>query len=172
MNQLRYAFIAFGALALVAIYGWPYLFEPSIDSLVNTALNASSPSDQLAATRKLCQKGAPALEGLRRVTAESNNEDVVAACLSGVSLLMDYESMDQILNRLDDSSLVVRSAAAKAATKLLGRDHHFPVRGLPEEQQRVKNEIVKDWESYNGSKLFEFNKKRIENSFESEGSHE
>ncbi len=163
MKQFRYAIIAFGAIVLLAIYGLPYLLQPSVERLTDRALNASSPSDQLDATRKLCQLGEPALEGLRRIAVESNNEDVVAAALLGVTRLMDYQSMDQILTRLGDPSFVVRSAAAKAAAKLLGRDHHYPVRGMPEDQQRVKDAMVKDWEAYNGSELFEFNKNRMKN---------
>ena len=163
MNHFRYAFVALGAIVLFAIYGLPYFFQPNVDRLVEQALNATSPSEQLAAAKELCQIGEPAVDGLRRITVESKNEDVVAASLLGVTRLMDYESMDQILIRLVDPSLVVRSAAAKAAAKLLGRDHHFPVRGMREDQQRVKNEIVKDWEEYNGSELFEFNKTRMKN---------
>ncbi len=34
---------------------------------------------------------------------------------------------------------------------------------MPEDQQRVKDAIVQDWEAYNGSELFEFNKNRMKN---------
>ena len=96
-----------------------------------------------------------------KVIAQSGNEDVVATSLLAVTRLNDYQSMDQILMKLDDPSTTVRSTAATSVAKLLGRDHHFPVRGSKAERTRVKNQIVKDWKQYNGSELFEFNKNRF-----------
>ena len=163
MKHFPYALIALGAIVLFAVYGLPYFGRPNVDRLVEQALNATSQSEQLDAARQLSQLGEPALAGLRQIIADSNNEDVVAVSILGVTRLMDYQSMDQILIRLEDPSLTVRSAAAKSVAKLLGRDHHYPVRGRPEEQARVKNLIVEDWEAYNGSELFEFNQKRLKN---------
>lgn len=163
MNHFRYGLIVLGAIALFVIYGLPYFGKPDIDRLVEQALNASSQSEQLDAARELSQIGDPALDGLRQIIADSDNPDVVATGILGVTRLMDYQSMDQILTKLDDDSVAIRSAAAKAAAKLLGRDHHYPADGTPLQRSRSKTKIVQDWEKYNGSELFEFNKKRLKN---------
>ncbi len=163
MNHFLYTVLAVGVIALGIVYGLPYLRHPDIDRLVDNALTATSDADQLEATRQLAQLGEPACDGLRQIIAESDNPDVVATALLAVTRMMDYQSMDQILIKLDDPSLTIRSAAAKSVAKLLGRDHHYPIRGSAAERTLVKEQIVKDWEAYNGSELFEFNKKRFNN---------
>jgi hypothetical protein len=65
--------------------------------------------------------------------------------------------------------VTVRTAAAKAITRLLGRDHHFPAFGSASQRAEIKDKIVKDWNSYNGSPLFEFNKDRFKKQGPGEG---
>lgn len=155
--------IAVGIIALGIIYGLPYLRKPDIDHLVETALTAATDSEQVDAAQQLAQLGEPALEGMRKLLQQSSNEDVVAVSIVGVARLSDYQCMDPILNKLDDSSVTVRSAAASAAAKLLGRNHHFPVTGPPDQRARVRDQMIKDWEEYNGSELFKFNQNRFKN---------
>lgn len=162
-RRYLYPVLVVGVVAVVVMYGLPLSQRPGIDRLTTQALSASSATDQIKAAQQLSQLGQPALAGMRRVMNESNNDDVVAISILGVSRQMDYESMDQILEKLGDPSATIRIAAAKATTKLLGRDHHFPVNGPLELRTRIKNQIAQDWQEYDGSALFEFNKNRFEN---------
>lgn len=86
----------------------------------------------------------------------------MAISVLGLSRQMDYECMEQILDKLDDPAITVRSAAAKAAVNLLGRNHHFPVNGNAKERDRIKKQIIEDWEQYECSELFEFNQQRFQ----------
>ena len=163
MNHFLYIVLAACLLALGIVYGLPYFQQPDVDRLVETALNAPSNDEQLKAAQELARLEDEAIVGLRELLSKSNNENVVTTSIMGLSRQMDYESMDQILAKLDDGSLAVRAASATAATKLLGRNHHFPVRGTDQERAKVRDRILADWESYRESDLFEFNKTRFQN---------
>ena len=147
-------------VAVSLIYGLQSLRRPDIESLANQAL-AGSPADQIKAAQQLALLGQPAVTAMRRVMTNSDNDEVIAISILGLSRNRDYQSMNHILTCLDDPSATVRSAAAVASTNLLGRNHHFPVNGSLEARARVRNEMIRDWESYNGSELFEFNKNRL-----------
>ena len=160
MNHFLYIVLAAGLIALGFVYGLPYLRQPSADRLVQQALNASTEAEQAKAARQLAQLDDAAVEGLHQLLTQSDNEDVVAISVLGLSRQMDYECMDQILAKLDDPSITVRSAAAKAAANLLGRNHHFPLNGTVDQRNRVKERMLADWEQYQASELFEFNQQR------------
>ena len=162
MNHFLYIVLATGLLALGFVYGLPYFQKPNVDRLVEQALNAPTNEEQLAAAQELSNLERKALPGLRQLLSESENENVVATSIMGLSRQMDYESTDQILAKLDDTSTTVRAATAKASTKLLGRNHHFPVRGTDKERARIRDQILADWERYRKSELFEFNKQRYQ----------
>ncbi len=162
MNHFLYIVLAAGLFALGFVYGLPFLRQPSADRLVQQALNAPTESERVQAARTLAQLDQAGVEGLRQLLSKSDNEDIVAISILGLSRQMDYECMDQILANLDDSSITVRSASAKAAANLLGRNHHFPVKGDVEERNRVKERILADWEQYRDSELFEFNQERFQ----------
>ena len=153
------------ALGLVIVYGGRFILfaGPSESSLRDQALNGATPQIQREAARQLADLGERGLSSLRDVFQQSNEEEVVAVCLTGLSRQYDDECMDQFLEKLDDPSLTVRVAAAKACTKILGRNHHFPADGRAEERQRIKEQMTKDWEEYKGSELHEFNKERFKN---------
>ena len=148
------------AVIAIVFFGAKFLGGPSIASLQNTALNGSSSEEQVRAAQQLGQLGKPALEALRVVSAESSNPNVVSVCILALSRLHDYKSMDVLLAKLDDEALSVRSSAAVALEKMLGRDYHFPVEGDESERGAVRERIIEDWNLYNGSELFEHNKKR------------
>ncbi len=151
-----------GVLILLAgIYGWSRLGGPNIDSLVQQALTAPLKAKQVEAAQELSEIGQPARDGMAKLLNESDNEDVVSVVIGGLARIRDYESMDNLIASLDHSSRSIRSAAAKAVAKLLGRDHHFPVIGTAAEKAEIKAQIEKDWEEYNGSELFEHNRQRF-----------
>ena len=148
-------------LVLLAIFYLPKLFGgPDIEALTDAALNDPSHQAQIRAAQELAQLGEPALESLRKIASESANPGVLSVCILGISRQSDYESMDIIIAKLDNPESSVRSSAATALRKMLGRDFHFPVDGSKENRDRVRDEIIKDWNLYNGSELFEFNKNR------------
>ena len=160
----RTSFIVLGLLVfgLLAVYGIRILFgEPSISSLRDEALNGSTPQIQREAARQLADRGEDALDDMRDVLKQSDNPDVVSICMAGLARQLDDICMDVFLEKLDDPSINVRVAAAKACTKILGRNHHFPADGTADQRKRIKNNMAEDWESYNGSELHEFNKKRF-----------
>ena len=162
MNHFLYIVLAAGLFALGFVYGLPYLRQPSANRLVQQALNAPTESERVQAARELVQLDRAAVAELRQLLSESDNEDIVAISVLGLSRQMDYECMDQILAKLDDSSITVRSASAKATANLLGRNHHFPVNGAEKERNRVKELILADWEHYQSSELFKFNQERFQ----------
>ena len=162
MNHFLYIVLAAGLIALGFVYGLPYLQQPSAERLVQQALNASTEAEQVDAARELAKLEKASVAGFRQLLNQSDNADVVAVSILGLSRQMDYECMDQILNKLDNSSITVRSAAANAAANLLGRNHHFPVDGTVAQRNRIKERILADWEHYQGSELFEFNQQRYQ----------
>lgn len=150
------------ALGLVVFYGARFLFAgPSASTLRDIALNGDTTQAQREAARQLADLGEAGVKDLRDVARQSNNEEVVAVCLIGLARQYDDECMDLFLEKLDDPSITVRVAASKACTKILGRDHHFPIQGSADERERIKQNMTKDWEAYYGSELYEFNKQRF-----------
>ena len=148
-----------GLLVVGFIYGRGYFGKPSIASLKESALNGSSAEQQISAAQQLSELGA--VDALREVLEKTTNPDVSAVCILGVARQRDYDSMDLLLAKLDDNSENVRATAASALTKLLGRKYHFPASGRADERAAIKEQIVQDWNDYNGSELFEFNKNRF-----------
>lgn len=143
------------------VFGLPLLRKPDIETLAQTALTATSEIDRVQAAQELSRIGLPAVSGLRTVIAESTNEKVVSIVLQALARQQDYPSMEVIIAKLDDPSVNVRTAAAKATSKLLGRNHHFPVTGSERDRAAVKAEIEEDWNEYNGSPLFKINVKKF-----------
>lgn len=152
-------------LAVVALFALVYFVPqffggPNIASLQQTALSGATEQEQVRAAQQLGQIGRPALEALRVVSQESQNPGVVSVCILAMSRLYDYDSMDVLLAKLEDDAIGVRSSAATALEKLLGRDYHFPVEGNESERADVRDRIIEDWNLYNGSELFEHNRKK------------
>jgi hypothetical protein len=169
VNRLLLGILAAGVIIVGVIYVPGFLRRPNVDRLIEVALSESEAADRIEAARDLCQLGDSAGGGIRTVLCDSNDENVVAICILGVARQMDYQSMDNLIDRLDDPSATVRTAAAKAIARLLGRDHHFPALGSASQRAEIKDKIVKDWKSYNGSPLFEFNKERFKKQGQGEG---
>lgn len=155
------AALVVGVLLVGVVYGLPLLRKPDFDALANTALTADSEKDRIEATQELSRLGLPSVSALRTVLDGSNDEKVVAVCLLALARQQDYPSMEKIIAKLDDPTVNVRTAAAKATSKLLGRNHHFPVAGTERERQRIKEQIEEDWKQYNGSPLFKKNVERF-----------
>ncbi|MEM7456320.1 MAG: hypothetical protein AAF456_18375 [Planctomycetota bacterium] len=163
MKYFLYTTLLLGLVLLGVVYVLPILQRPGADALVEKALTATDEREQVRAARDLVALGNTAQSGLRQLMSDSTNESVVSVAIAGAAELYDYDSMDLIIDKLDDPSLEVRTAAGKATTGLLGRDHHFPAGGSEVERARIKAQIEEDWQSYNGSELFEFNRNRLGN---------
>ncbi|MEC9091339.1 MAG: hypothetical protein VX438_01445, partial [Planctomycetota bacterium] len=151
---------------LVAVYLLTLFWHSaiSVEQLVQKALTANEESQRIQAAQELSRLGEEGLLGMRQVFNESDNTVVIAISLLGLSRQRDYQCMDLIIDKLDDSEETVRAAAAKAVTCLLGRDYGFPVRGKVSEWTEYKKRIHNDWEQYRGSELFEFNLQRVSSS--------
>ena len=143
-GQTKWILLGLLTLALVAVFGSRFLFAgPSITSLRDQALNGATPQVQREAARQLADKGEEGLPSLREVARQSDNEEVIAVSMIGLARQYDDQCMDLFLQKLDDSSLTVRVAAAKACTKILGRNHHFPADGKASERERIREQMKK-----------------------------
>lgn len=147
----------FGLILAKSIWG-----GADIAALTRTALESPVDKEQIEAAQKLSELGE--VEALRTVLDQSKNSDVLSVCILGVARQRDYESMDLLLAKLDDNSVNVRSSAATALTKMLGRKYHFPASGRANQRAEIKKQIEKDWIDYKDSELFEFNKERFKDS--------
>lgn len=98
---------------------------------------------------------------IRRLAKEAGDESVRAIAFSRLASVWDYDSMPLFLESLNADSPALRRSSAKAVAKLLGRDHHFPVDGTHKERADKLARIVKDWEAYEDSRLFQLNKERL-----------
>ncbi len=155
--------IVFGFVVLAAAIYFlsSSLGGPSIASLKDTALNGATPEEQVAAAQELAQMGEPAREVLREVAGSSGNPGVVSVCILGISRERDYKGIDIVLAQLDHQNSSVRSNAVVALEKMLGRRFDFPVNGSAAERAAMRDQIVEDWNNYNGSPLFKKNIERF-----------
>lgn len=143
--------------------------QPTPEELVELALNAPSSTERARAAVQLADYGEEAKPHLRRVLADSTQEDVQAACIEGLGKLWDYESMDLLIGLVEDGYPKIRGRAAVVVTRMIGRDRRYRA-GAPLEERLVWVRHVKqDWETIRTSPPSHFDelKERLRASHES-----
>lgn len=151
------------ALAVVAglavvVFAWRYfsrdrLLAPA--ELADIALTAEDPQRRGGAAAQLIRHGEAAREELRRVLAESDNDDVKSACIQALAAIHDYDSMNNILDALEDPSPLVRARAGQTVDQLLGATYGFSYDAPQDVRQRQIEFLRKEWQSLKESEGFE-----------------
>ncbi len=109
-------------ILVVAWYGWRWISSPSKPSpqqLADTALKAPKPEDRERAAVCLAQMEYTAVPEMCRVFQESDVPAVKAAIVQGLALNRDFDSMDLLLDAMNDPVLLVRVRAAGAVQRML-----------------------------------------------------
>jgi hypothetical protein len=129
--------------------------KPTPAELAEQALTASSADAQTLAASELAALGEPARPHLRRLMAESENENVRAIAMEGLGGLLDYPSMDALMAAMSDESLLIRTRSGAAVGRIIGLDRRFDANAPPEERQKVIELIRADWERLLKSEFFQ-----------------
>jgi len=167
MNKgLIYA-VGGSAVLLAVIYGWMWLggggSAASPEELARQALEAATAEEQeQAAVRLAALPQSEARSHLRDVLRQSKVAGVRAACLQGLGASHDYQSMDLLLEALEDESPLVRGRAGVAVTRMIGRDYHFRANGSEESRAKAVKGIRTCWEEMKKSKLLESFKQELQ----------
>jgi len=119
----------------------------TIEELLEQALNGPTLDQRVGATVELSNRGPEALEALRRIAAESDESDVLAACLGGLAGQWDYESMDTFFAMLESESRKVRGRAAQAVMRMTGRQRPYAASGPDANRSLVAQHLRADWET-------------------------
>ena len=82
---------------------------------------------------------------MRQVYQQSDVAEVRAACVKGLGVLRDYESMDVFFKSLEDESALVRGRAGVAMIRMLGRDYRFRANGSPADRAKAIAGMKKAW---------------------------
>ena len=123
------------------------------EELARQALDTKSEQKvQERAAAQLAKAPRPAeCKQLNRVLRQSKAPAVRAACIRGLGVARDYESMDTLLDALEDESPLVRGRAGVAITRLLGRDYHFRAQDPPAKRAEAIKNIRNYWNEMKGS---------------------
>ena len=137
-------------LLVVGVVYWKYYLAGekvlSPEELAQQALSAATAEEKEAAAVKLSQAGQPGIEEMRQVYQQSDVAEVRAACVKGLGVLRDYDSMDVFFKSLEDESALVRGRAGVAMIRMLGRDYRFRANGSPAERAQSIASMKKAWE--------------------------
>jgi hypothetical protein len=143
----RVLHVAAAVVVVIAVWFlWRWATSPSSDDLVDLALNGPSVTAQTQAAIQLISYGEDALEGLRRVAAQSTEPSVKVACIEGLAKLWDYDSMDLLVDFAENGDTRVRGRAAQAIMRMTGRHRRF-VATAPESERKLLAEHMRaDWQ--------------------------
>jgi HEAT repeat protein len=101
---------------------------------------------------ELADYGERALPQLRQVFRESTVPEVRAAAILGISQAKDWQSVPELLNAMEDESLLVRGRAGAAVRDLIGADYHFRAEDPPEKRAAILSEIRRVYHVMNEAK--------------------
>jgi len=141
----------------VVVVAWWFFSRPrmlSPEELAEIALRAESPQERERAAAQLLRHRGEALDELRRVFAQSDTPEVRAICVQALAALRDYDSMEEMLDAMEDPSAVVRSRASRAVMQLLGAKYEFDAEAEPEIRQETIDYFRGMWEKYKDSEGF------------------
>jgi hypothetical protein len=148
-------------LLVVGVHCWYYLghwrWPASPEKLAQQALNGATVDEKIRASLRLADCGYKAQEQLRQVFRESDIPEVRAACIRGMGAIYDYDSMDMLLEALEDKSLVVRGSAGVVVSKMvMGHDVRFTFSAAAPEEDRKKaiKSLHESWEDWRDSPLY------------------
>lgn len=148
---MRGALLTIAGLLLLVVIGvyWMYYATGervlSPEELAELALTAPTLKEKEAAAIQLSQVGPSGVEELRRVYKKSDVDEVRAACVKGLGVLRDYDSMDVFFQSLEDESPLVRGRAGVAMVRMLGRDYRFRANGSAAERAQAIAGMKKAW---------------------------
>lgn len=136
---------------------------PSLEQLARQALEAPTSDEQEVAAVRLAELGKPAKEHLRRVLSESRCAEVRGACIRGLAVQWDYDSMPAFLDALDDESELVRSRAGAAVERMMSSaDYGYRSDDPPEKRADAVKRFREHWEEFRDSEILKNWKKRLE----------
>jgi len=148
---MRNTLLTIGAVLflIVGVVYWVYYLAGertlSPKKLADIALTAKSVEEKESAAIELSHAGQEGLEQLRHVYQQSDVPEVRAACIKGLGVLRDYDSMDVFFESLQDESPLVRGRAGVAMVRMLGRDYQFHANGSAADRARAIAGMKKAW---------------------------
>ncbi len=135
---------------------------PSPEQLARQALEAPTPDEQEVAAVRLAGLGKPAKQHLRRVLSQSQSPEVRAACIGGLAVQWDYDSMPAFLDALDDDSELVRGRAGRAVERMMSVDFDYRYDDPPEKRAAAVKRFREHWKEFRDSEILEYWKERLE----------
>ena len=134
-RRVLYAMIGVAGLGVVLlVVGASFFFREQDPQAAARARAAAAPDENH--TAKLAVYDADQLEQVRGMLGDSHPSERRAAAAQRLGHLQDFQSIDQLLNMLDDPSPLVRGRAAVAVTKILGI--HFGFRADAPAEERAE----------------------------------
>jgi len=158
--------IAVGILLLLIVtVGGIWFFagsrEPTADEWLETALTGQDLQEREAAAVALSDLNPPALPQLRQLLEETSDPTVKSATIGALGRHYDFDSMEAIIDAMEDESSVVRGRAAAVVARFLGRDRRFRADGPETDRARIIKYSREDWEMVKASPHFEGFKRKI-----------
>ena len=95
---------------------------------------------------------------MRGVLIESETPEVRAAAAAGMGNSGDLESTPELLDAMEDGSVLVRETAAQAIGRLLGWNHDFRADDPLEKRQETIAQYRERWTTFQNSSLYEISK--------------
>lgn len=92
---------------------------------------------------------------MQRVLIESETPEVRAATAAGMGNSGDLQSTPNLLDAMEDESVLVRETAAQAIARLLGWNHDFRADDPIEKRQETIAEYREWWTEFQKSSLYE-----------------
>jgi HEAT repeat protein len=169
--RLKGLLAALGVVILVValVHGWFYLSggtrSASPEKLAQQALSEPTVEEKTRAALRLGECGYEARDQLRQVLQQSDTPEVRAACIQGLGAIKDYDSVDLLMDALEDESLIVRGRAGSVLTKMIsgaGETWSFKA-SAPEGERKKAIEILRDhWEQLRDSPLLNQYRRRLQ----------
>jgi len=145
-------FVLAGVLSILVLswYGWGWISsssKPSPQQLADTALKSPNPQEKERAAVRLAQMEYTAVPEMCRVLQESDVPAVKAAMIQGLAVDRDFNSMDTLLNAMNDPILLVRVRAAGAVQRMLQIEvPGYRPEAPPEERLKAIKIYRAEWE--------------------------
>jgi hypothetical protein len=154
MKKAMWPALAAVVLLVGAFYAWYYLprsSRPSPDTLRQQALTAATPTERQAAAAQLADWGEEAKPQMREVLSATDQPEVRALMIQTLGGMFDYESMELLLQGLDDESLEVRQRSGYAVRTMLGAALPYDAQAPAEERAKAVAWMRNDWEQLKAS---------------------
>lgn len=177
-KRLMILLAVLGAVVLIvgAFQAWYYLSggggsAGSPQELAQEALNGATVEERSEAAVALADHQYAALEEMRRVLQESDTPAVKATCIEGLGAIQDVDSVDTMLQLLDDPSPVVSGTAAAVATGIIrgpNSEVKFKVDTPEAEKKQFAKELRDEWDEARDSPRMNLYRRRLQEGRENE----